>query len=164
MILSVIRAGSLLPASRWFRPAGFFFIRISALLAVIAASFSAPAAANEYRAEVLRVIDGDTFEARIEVWPGIAVGTSVRLAGIDAPELRARCPAERDGALRAFQALSEALARLPVTVTDVRLDKFAGRVDAHVTAGGQDVAQQLLNAGLAVAYSGTGPRKNWCGD
>ena len=40
-----------------------------------------------HAAEVLRVIDGDTFEARVHVWPGIDITTRVRLRGIDAPEL-----------------------------------------------------------------------------
>jgi endonuclease YncB( thermonuclease family) len=46
-------------------------------------------------AQLLRVLDGDTFEARVHVWPGIDITTKVRLRGIDAPELRARCPDER---------------------------------------------------------------------
>ena len=32
-----------------------------------------------YPADVLRVIDGDTFEARVRVWPGLDVDTKVRL-------------------------------------------------------------------------------------
>jgi endonuclease YncB( thermonuclease family) len=35
--------------------------------------------------DVLRVIDGDTFEARIRIWPGHDVTTKVRLRDIDAP-------------------------------------------------------------------------------
>ena len=55
---------------------------------------AAPAPTPAYPAEVLRVIDGDTFEARLRVWPGLEVVTKVRLAGIDAPELSARCARE----------------------------------------------------------------------
>ena len=43
-----------------------------------------------YPVEVLRVIDGDTFEARVRIWPGMDVTTKVRLRGIDAAELHAR--------------------------------------------------------------------------
>src|SRR5690348_9640474 len=56
-------------------------------------------------AEVLRVIDGDTFEARINLWPGLEVTTRVRLRGIDAPELRAHCDDERIKAEAARDAL-----------------------------------------------------------
>ena len=38
-----------------------------------------------YPAEVVRIIDGDTFQARVQVWPGLSVDTKVRLRGIDAP-------------------------------------------------------------------------------
>jgi hypothetical protein len=34
-------------------------------------------------AEVLRVIDGDTFEARVRVWPGFDIAIEVRRRGID---------------------------------------------------------------------------------
>jgi endonuclease YncB( thermonuclease family) len=47
-----------------------------------------------YSAEVVHVIDGDTFEARVAVWPGIEIKTRVRLRGIDAPKLHARCDHE----------------------------------------------------------------------
>jgi hypothetical protein len=43
-----------------------------------------------YRADVLRVIDGDTFEARVRIWSGFEITTRVRLRAIDAPELHAR--------------------------------------------------------------------------
>ena len=61
-----------------------------------------------YPAEVLRVIDGDTFEARVRVWPGLDVDTHVRLRGIDAAELHARCAdelAKAQAARTALQAL-----------------------------------------------------------
>jgi len=29
-------------------------------------------------AEVLRVIDGDTFEARVHLWPGLDITTKIR--------------------------------------------------------------------------------------
>jgi hypothetical protein len=32
-----------------------------------------------YSAEVLRVIDGDTFEARVRIWSGFEINTRVRL-------------------------------------------------------------------------------------
>ena len=47
-----------------------------------------------YPAEVLRVIDGDTFEARVRIWSGFEIDTRVRLRAIDAPELYARCASE----------------------------------------------------------------------
>ena len=41
-----------------------------------------------------RIIDGDTFEARVQVQPELDVDTKVRLRGVDAAELHARCASE----------------------------------------------------------------------
>ena len=58
-----------------------------------------------HAAEVLRVNDGDTFEARVHVWPGMQVTTKVRLRGIDAAEFSARCAEEYRLATAARDAL-----------------------------------------------------------
>jgi endonuclease YncB( thermonuclease family) len=114
-------------------------------------------------ADVLRVIDGDTFEARVRVWPGLDVTTKVRLRGIDAAELRARCPQERAQAEAARDALSRMLATGDVHVIGVGRDKYGGRVVADVaTRGEPDVSAALLAAGLARPYAG-GHRESWCG-
>src|ERR1700719_2275034 len=86
-----------------------------------------------FPADVLRVVDGDTFEARVHVWPGLDVTTKVRLRGIDAAELRARCPEERIKAEAARDALSDMLAQGAVAVYEVSLDKYGGRVVARTS-------------------------------
>jgi micrococcal nuclease len=113
-------------------------------------------------ADVLRVIDGDTFEARVHVWPGLDITTKVRLRGIDAAELRARCPAERTKAEAARDALSAMLAEGAVGVSAVALDKYGGRVVADVrTRAVANISQELLERGHARSYRG-GRREGWC--
>src|SRR2546430_868631 len=85
---------------------------------------------GSHPAEVLRVLDGDTFEARVRAWPGIEITTKVRLRGIDAPEMRARCAEERAKAEGARDALVVLLAQGEVTIRRVGIDKYGGRVDA----------------------------------
>ena len=115
-----------------------------------------------YAAEVLRIADGDTFEARVQVWPGIAITTLVRLRGIDTPELKARCPAERVKAEAARAKLTAILAEGAVEISRVGLDKFGGRIDAAAsTRSTPDVAAAILQAGLGRSYSG-GRRESWC--
>jgi len=114
-----------------------------------------------FLAQVLTVTDGDTFRARIEVWSGVEVVTAVRVAGIDTPELRGKCPAEKAAALKAKARLGELLAAGPVTVTAVVNDKYAGRVDALVMVNGVRIADTLVAEGLARVYSG-GTRAGWC--
>jgi endonuclease YncB( thermonuclease family) len=114
-------------------------------------------------AEILRVLDGDTFEARVHVWPGLDVTTKVRLRGIDAPELKAKCSEERARAEAARNALAAILAQGEVGISQVGLDKFGGRVDAVAsTKTTPDVSTALLQAGLARSYDG-GRRAGWCG-
>jgi endonuclease YncB( thermonuclease family) len=115
-----------------------------------------------YPADVLRVIDGDTFEARVRVWPGIDVNTKVRLRNIDAPELHARCTDERVKAEAARAALQDLLAVGGVMLSRVGIDKYGGRVDATVaTRTASDVSAALLSGGFARGYDG-GRRGSWC--
>jgi len=92
------------------------------------ASFGSSASVNlpGYPAEVIRMLDGDTFEARMWVWPGMNVTAKVRLRGIDAPELRARCNEERIAAVAARDALSALLSRGQVRISRVSLGSMAG--------------------------------------
>jgi endonuclease YncB( thermonuclease family) len=116
-----------------------------------------------YPVERVRVIDGDTFEARVGAWPGIEIVTKVRLREIDAPELRGRCAQESALARSARDALAAMLAEGPVSIGRVSLDKYGGRVlaDTSTPAIG-DVASALLAAGHARPYAGR-QRQSWCG-
>lgn len=133
------------------------------------AAIQAPAATpnaplrSGHPAEVLRVFDGDTFEARVRIWPGMDVTTRVRLRGIDAPEMSARCAAERKHAEAARDALLRLLNEGSVAVSHIGQDKYGGRVDANVsTARTSDVSAALIERGLVRRYSG-GKRDGWCG-
>ena len=112
--------------------------------------------------EVLRVNDGDTFEARIHVWPGMQVTTKVRLRGIDAAEFNARCDEEYRLATAARDALQKLLSEGGVTIAQIGLDKYAGRVLAKVaTRTTPDISEALLRTGLVRPYQG-GRRDSWC--
>ncbi len=140
-------------------------VRTSALVA-LGLLLSAPAVAQEtrvLRAEVVRIVDGDTFEAKIELGLDVWLRRAVRLRGVDTPELRGKCPEERAAARRSRARLAELLSSGPVALADLDDDKFGGRVVARVAANGQDVAAALIVAGLARAYDGRGPRAGWCG-
>ena len=85
-----------------------------------------------YAADVVRIIDGDTFVARMRTGPGGAVETRVRLRSIDAAELHARCSKELRLALAARAALQRLLAEGSVMLSHVGPDKYPGRIDANV--------------------------------
>jgi endonuclease YncB( thermonuclease family) len=99
--------------------------------------------------DVIRTIDGDTFEARVHLWSGLDVMTRVRLRGIDAPELKAHCEKEFRMAEAASNALQNLLAEDEVTIFNIGPDKYQGRVDADVaTRRTPNVSNALLAGGL----------------
>ncbi len=112
---------------------------------------------------VQRVIDGDTLVVEVPVWLGLAVTTSVRLKGIDTPELRGACQREKDLALRAKRRLAEETTQ-QVTLRNIEGDKYFGRVEADVTTvpDGLNLSDAMLASGLARPYDG-GKRGDWCG-
>lgn len=115
-----------------------------------------------YSAQVLRVIDGDTFAARVRLWQGVSVDTHVRLRDIDAAELHARCAREFAKAIAARAALQSMLADGSVTISRIGTDKYGGRIDASVaTRRIPDVSAALLRGGYARRYDG-GRRGSWC--
>ena len=116
-----------------------------------------------YAVDVVRTIDGDTFEARVHLPPGSDMTTRVRLRGIDAPELKAACPQELQMAEAASNALRALLGEGGVTIFNIGPDKYQGRVVADVaTRRTENVSAALLAAGHARSYSG-GHRNGWCG-
>lgn len=121
-----------------------------------------------YRARDIRVVDGDTFEARLSIWFNQDVTVLVRLDGVDAPELRGRCAREKRLALEAQDALGAILASGEVFVRDLHADKYNGRAVARVSvadrsgAFSDDVGALLVTGGYARAYDGRA-RAPWCG-
>lgn len=112
---------------------------------------------------VLEVLDGDTFVAEALVWPGHSVRVNVRIRGVDAPEMKARCGAERAAAERARAALAALFDRGPIAISNISGAKYYGRVLADVTMpDGTAVAPLLLRRNLVRPYSG-GRREPWCG-
>ncbi|GAB5459112.1 MAG: hypothetical protein Hens3KO_21420 [Henriciella sp.] len=114
-------------------------------------------------AEVIKVIDGDTIKVRAQIWVDQTVEISVRLRGIDAPELyRPKCAAEKSLARTVKASVSAASpVGSHVSLIDVTRDKYGGRVVASVvTSDGETLAARLLSQGQAIA---DGARKPWCG-
>lgn len=135
------------------------------LIALVIAAQSARAAEvieGPVAAEVVRVVDGDTLKLKVHIWLGQTVEVDVRVAGIDAPELRGKCPAERAKAAEARDYLNSLVGGRAIRIAQIRNDKYGGRVIADVTepeAG--DIAAAMLARGLARDYDG-GKRDPWC--
>ena len=112
--------------------------------------------------DVIRTIDGDTFEARVHLAPGQDVMTRIRLRGIDAPELKAACAEELRLAEAASDALRDLLRPGEVAVYNIGPDKYQGRIVADVaTKQTGNVAAALIATGHVRLYNG-GHRNGWC--
>lgn len=121
-----------------------------------------------YYAKVVRVIDGDTLDVRVALWPGLEAVYAVRVRGVDAPELRrVGCEAERLWGEQA-KAQVERLYEVGSTVRleDVEYDSFSGRVVADVRRWRSDrwlyLADELVERDLAVAWTPDMPDVPWC--
>ncbi len=138
--------------------------------AILAACLApGPAASGErllagpVEARVISVLDGDTLRAAAFVWPGQEITINVRIRGIDAPEMKSRCEAERRAALAARAALEAMVGLGAVRLRDVGGGKYYGRVLADVEAAdGTAVGATLLSLDLVHPYGG-GRRASWCG-
>lgn len=134
------------------------FGRRSAIL--IAMLLPATAHAACYAWPVLRVYDGDTITVSIDTLPPELREVGVRIANIDAAELRSECVAEKAIAEAAREALAALLASGPVEVCPIGWEKY-GRILATVWASQVDVGEELVRRGLARPYAG-GSRDAWC--
>lgn len=104
------------------------------------------------RPSALRVIDGDTFDYQ---------GERIRIADIDTPEVRGRCPEERAQAARATQRLRALLASGPFElVRNGRDEDRYGRKLRVVVRDGRSIGDVLVAEGLARTW--TGRRELWC--
>lgn len=139
-------------------------------LIVLLATIAPPAGAGDapreiagpIEARVIKVRDGDTVEVAAFVWPQQTIEIAVRLRGIDAPELRGACDAERKAAVAARDRLRDLLSSGTVQLHAVAGDKYFGRVLAALsTDGHSDVATTLIAEGLVDPYDG-GRRHDWC--
>jgi micrococcal nuclease len=163
---------------------GFHFWPVSVLAVLLAGSIAALARAMDsdfapvqqgtpqpmslsprhtaiYPVENVTIVDGDSFRARVPLWPGQELTTLVRIRGIDAPEKKARCSGERVLAKKA-EAMLQELALEGLAITDLKLDKYGGRILATVLLpDGSSVAEHLIALGTARGYEGK-TRQSWC--
>jgi len=112
--------------------------------------------AGPVAAEIIRVIDGDTLLVEAVPWPQQRIEVYVRIRGIDAPEMKSKCPALRQAAEQARSVLDEMAATSPhIRLTNISGDKYFGRIVADVSLeNGRNPAREMLTDGLAVGYDG----------
>ncbi len=137
-------------------------ILITAGLVAIGQARPAKAIKGPVETSVIKVLDGDTFLAEAMIWPGQVLHVKVRIRGIDAPEKRSKCKAERYAAAKASRTLTALLESGPVHISNIGGGKYYGRVLADVTAGNiKSVAAVMLSRSVVRPYRG-GRRRSYC--
>ena len=111
-------------------------------------------------------VDGDTIKADVEIWPGILAEASIRVAGVDTPELvgngtRVIPPCEKAMATKARE-FTQAWIGTHQPLSIQRVQSFKYGIGAVVVGKDQTLlAGALIAAGHARPYSG-GARQLWC--
>lgn len=112
--------------------------------------------------EVVSIYDGDTFTVNIAGWPSVAgERISVRIAGIDTPEMRGRCEHEKQRARQAKQFTVAALRNArEIQLQNLQRDKYF-RLLSDVYVDGENLGRLLMQQGFAVPYAGK-TKIDWC--
>jgi micrococcal nuclease len=104
----------------------------------------------EYRARVIRVVDGDTVHLEVDLGFDVRRQDSFRLTGINAPE---RGTPEGVAATGHLVELLNRVGPLVVYTTKDRREKY-GRYLARLVMGEVDINQAMVDDGHAVTYDG----------
>ncbi len=90
------------------------------------------------------------------------LGAALGLVDLEADATCAQCEAEAELAEQARDVVVQAIENAErVEFCEPLWGKYAGRVVARVVVDGEDLAEELIIAGLAHAYDG-GQREGWC--
>lgn len=105
--------------------------------------------------KVIKVYDGDTITiaAKLPNTDGPVYRFSVRLNGIDTPEIRGKTDAERKLAIIVRDALRELLMGKIVELRNVANEKY-GRILADVYIDNMSINDWLIDQDFAVPYDG----------
>ena len=108
---------------------------------------------------VLKVVDGDTIDASIDLGFDISLEKRIRLAGIDSPESRTRNLEEKALGLESKEWLKKTLEGAKDIIIKTEkpdsTEKY-GRIIGHLFINDQETSlnNQMIDEGYALAYEG----------
>ena len=113
--------------------------------------------------EIVKIVDGDTVDFRIDLGFDLSIKIRVRLVGINAWESRTRNLAEKKLGLaskaRLKEICEEAMEKKTLKISTTEKGKY-GRYLGVIYANGRSVNDQLVKEGHAHHYDG-GKRKKY---
>lgn len=108
------------------------------------------------------VYDGDTIMTELTSLPPELKNVSIRILGVDTPELRGKCDSEIKKAQEAKAFVKSLIGTSKtMTLSNMKWDKYGGRIDATVTVNNKVIGDELIKANLARSYNG-GAKTSWC--
>lgn len=107
--------------------------------------------------------DGDTITFNIpDIHPLFGDKISVRVYGIDCPEITGKCVLEKERAKKTKKFTRDFIINAKsIILVDVKRDKYF-RILANVNVDGKDLSEELIKNNLAVPYFGEGKKQDWC--
>ena len=114
--------------------------------------------------EFVRNYDGDTITVNIpKVHTFFGKEMSIRVRGVDTPEIRTKDDCEKAKAYEAKEFVNNLLIKAKkINLENIDKDKYF-RIVADIKFDGKNIAQNLIDSGLAYPYDG-GTKKDidWC--
>jgi micrococcal nuclease len=107
---------------------------------------------RSYPAKISRVIDGDTFEALVDLGFGVFKSIKLRLYGVNCPEMTG---ANKDAGNLAKKRSLELIEGKNVTLLNCEaIDKYGRNLAKIKLPDNTDLGSLLISEGLAVEYYG----------
>ena len=118
---------------------------------------------NFQGAVYIRNYDGDTITFNLPgLHPIIGEKISIRVNGIDTPEIRGKCEKEKYDAKQVKEMVADILKDAErINLKNMERGKYF-RIVADVYADGENIADILIESGMAVRYDGGTKTKDWC--
>ena len=112
----------------------------------------------------IRNYDGDTITFNLSgLHPNTGKKINIRVNGIDTPEIRGKCEKETYNAQQAQQMVADIIKDAEqITLKNMERGKYF-RIAADVIVDGENLADTLIEAGMAVRYGGRRKTHKWCG-
>ena len=111
----------------------------------------------------VRNYDGDTITFNLpNLHPIIGEKINIRVNGIDTPEIRGKCEKEKYDAKQAKEMVTDILKDAEqIELKNMERGKYF-RIAADVIVDGENLADILIETGVAVRYDGEKKTHKWC--